>query len=169
MNAILKINLLKKVIEVGTTGSYSLQKAFKLHIEWSEQTRINALANWLDPDDREASQDAVDAANKLRTFPAMTGVEETWKREVAANGRRHLTEYRWIGWLHRISADSWECLVAKREPEKEDGRLMVVSRSNPVAKPRLDEIGRAHGGTLTIDTGKSALLVEGRPVYLAVP
>ena len=167
VDPILKLNLLQQVLEVGTRGSYCLEKAFGEHIKGIKQARVNAFANWLDPTDPTIDDARKQAAKQLDGFP---NVEEATKKagqDWRDLKQRRITEYRWVGWLHSTRDGRWEC-VMNQLPE-EAGRLFVVYRQSPDTKLLLSAVGRFDRKTPTIDTTVPSLRAQGRPVYLEVP
>jgi hypothetical protein len=52
---------------------------------------------------------------------------------------------------------------------EESGKLFVVYRPSSDAKPSLSAVGQLNHKTPAIDKAAPALLMQGRPVYLAVP
>jgi hypothetical protein len=169
LDPILKTNLLKKVLEAGVGGSYCLEKAFGRHLEWFKAAKIDASANWLDPKDAGAAEARAEAAKKLADFPDVDEPRNLVKQDLAAIQQRKLTEYLWMGWLHRGQDGSWQCPM-NRVPER-SGALVVVYRQSPGGKPLLAAVGRFDYDrrTPSIHAQKESVLVEGRPVYLASP
>ena len=167
MDPILRMNLLQRVLTVGGRGSYCLEKAFGRHLEWFKEAKINVLAKWLDPDDKEAAEARSAAAARLQSLPEISEPSKAAMRDLAALRRCTLTTYRWIGWLHRTRDNRWQCLT--RTTPDGDGRLLVVRRPSPEGKLVLADVGRLDRSTPTIDAPAGDVLVEGRPVYLVVP
>jgi hypothetical protein len=169
MDPILKTNLLKKVLECGAGGSYCLEKAFGRHLEWFKGAKIDASANWLDPKDAGVTEARNEAAKKLADFPDVDEPRNAVKQDLAAVQQRRLTEYMWIGWLHRGGEASWDCLTSG-VPER-SGTLWVIYRQSPGGKPLLATVGRFDRDrrTPTIHVQRESVLLEGRPVYLASP
>ena len=69
MDPILRMNLLQRVLKAGSQGSYCLEKAFDGHVQWFREAKIDVLANWLDPDDKQAAQTRRAAETCLQSFP----------------------------------------------------------------------------------------------------
>jgi len=167
MDPILKINLLRQVLEVGSRGSYCLEKAFGRHLAWVKDAGINPFANWLDPTDAAAARSRKLAAEKWDSFPEVEESRKAAEKDLALLRRLRLAEFRWVGWLRRTKDGRWECAM-NRAPDG-GGPLLVVHRPSSGGKPVLARAGRFDGKTASVDAAVPSVLVEGRPVYLAVP
>jgi len=166
VDPILKLNLLQQVLEVGTRGSYCLEKAFGEHLKWIKEARIDAFANWLDPTDAAVDDARKQAARRLDGFSNFEEARKKAGQDWQDLKQRRITEYRWVGWLHSTNDGRWECVM--NQPPEDAGRLFVVYRQ-PDTKLLLSAVGRFDGKTPTIDTAVSSVRVQGRPVYLEVP
>ncbi|NLF06476.1 MAG: hypothetical protein GX594_00635, partial [Pirellulaceae bacterium] len=162
MDPILKANLLQQVLEVGVRGSYCLEKTFQGHCQWFNKERLNAFANWLDPNDAVANQARTTTAKALEDFPDIAQSGAMAAEDLKALRQRRVPEYRWVGWLHKTRDGRCECLM--RQSPNQEGTLVTVFRSE---NPRFVTIGRYRGKAATIDT--KAPLVMGRPVFLQIP
>ncbi len=167
MDPILKINLLQQVLQTGVRGSYCLENAFDRHLEWFKETRINAFANWLDPTQSEINNTRNEAKRKLETFPDVDGPGKAVEKDLAAIKRNRISEYDWIGWLHRARDGRWECLT--KQTPLGTGKLFMVCLQQSGGKSLIAPVGKVDRNAITIDTKSTSMLVEGRPLYLAVP
>jgi hypothetical protein len=167
MDPVLKANLLQQTLEIGVRGSCCLDLAFRKHLEWFSENKINAFANWLDPDDKPAVKERENAAKLLETFPDVNAAIKTAMYDWKTPPRP--AEFRWVGWLHQTRDGHWKCLMP-RTPNAA-GPLIVVCRRSAGGKPQLATIGQFERGTVKIDSSagpQDSLLVEGRPIYLSV-
>ena len=165
MDPILKVNLLQQVLDSGARGSHCLGTAFGRHLEWIKEARINAFANWLDPSDSTVANERKDAAKKLESFPDVDSPIKAVEQDMKT--KRQLTEFRWVGWLHRSRDGRWECLM-NSAPDG-TGPLFVVCRQPTGGKPVLNAVGRYNRKTAVVDGMAGSLLAEGRPVFLKMP
>jgi hypothetical protein len=166
MDAILKMNLLQQVLQTGANASYCLENAFARHLEWFKQSKINAFANWLEPTQSEINI-RNEARRKLENFPDIDGPCKAVEKDLATIKRNRINQYDWIGWLHRTRDGRWECLM-KQAPAG-TGKLFIVCLQTSGGKSILAPVGQLDRNTTTIDTKSTSALVEGRPIYLAVP
>ena len=169
MDPILKANLLQQVLEAGARGSRCLQQAFQAHLDWFNQAKIDAFANWVDPADAAAAQARIEAARKLDSFPDVAEPGRAAAEDLKRSAIAALPST--VGWVgcHETRDGRWECLM-RQTPER-SGPLLVVYRDSSGEKPRFGTVGRFQRGTAaTIDTTAAlAPLVAGRPVYLQLP
>ncbi len=133
-------------------------------LEWVKQTKIDAFTNWLNPASL-SERDA--AATKLKDFPDVRVPIATVKADLKTAHR--LSEFRWVGWLHRSKAGPWQCLLNPQVVEDGTGSLLVVYRQPTSGELVLTAIGQLNGKMADIHAASSSSLAEGRPVYLEVP
>ena len=167
MDPILKMNLLQQIIQTGIRGSYCLENAFGRHLEWFKEAKINSFANWLDPTNADGANARKEAKRKLDNFPDIDGPNKAVDKELAGLREKRLSEYSWIGWLHRTRDGHWECLMNRTQTG--NGTLFVVCPQVSRERPVFTVVGHLDHNTTTIDTKLTSMLVEGRPLYLAVP
>jgi hypothetical protein len=78
------------------------------------------------------------------------------------------TEYQPVGWLRKKPDDQWECVV--RAKLSNSGKLCVVRAAEAAGtKTDVATVGHLDQGKAVIDVNAGAALLEGRPVYLALP
>jgi hypothetical protein len=179
IDPILKFNLLQQVLDIGIQGSYCLEKAFGEHQKWIKQTRIAPITNWLNPGIASDSSDGEErkeaekvaserdaAARKLGDFPDVGAAVESARQDFKTE--HHLSEFRWVGWLHQGKEGPWQCLL-NQKMEGGAGSLFVVYRGPTKGELVLTAIGQLNGKTADIHAALRSSLAEGRPVYLEVP
>lgn len=162
---ILKLNLLRKVLPVACQGSLPLSKALARHLEVLQKAEVSDTANWIDPDDTNADAARKLASEALNAFADVTAIGRAAVLEVTLLHPEVGTEYQWVGWLHRKPDDAWSCHL--RSLPATFGTLVVLRASGD--KMTIAPVGRLSEATATIDVKPSPALVEGRPVFLAVP
>jgi hypothetical protein len=167
LDPILKVNLLQKVSDTGIRGSYCLEKVLARQSKWFKEANIDAFANWLDPTDPAGANVRGEATRKLKSFPDADGSLRAVEQDRATLKQHRMTEYSWVGWLYKTRDEHWKCLM-NRVPD-ESGSLFVLCRQTAKQKPTLSKVGRFDRQAAIIDTTMKSMLVEGRPVYLAIP
>jgi hypothetical protein len=167
VDPILKLNLLQQVLEIGTRGSYCLEKAFGKDLNGVKDAKVNTFANWLDSTDPAAADARGEAAKQLGRFGNGTKQTKDAKQDLEDLRRRRIPEYRWVGWLHLTRDGRWECML--NQTRGETGRLLVVYRQSLDAKLLLRPVGRLDHKMPSVDPTVRSVLVQGRPVYLEVP
>jgi hypothetical protein len=167
MDPILKVNLLQQTLAVAARGSHCLENAFAPHLQWSKETKIDPFVNWLDPTNPAAAQNRIEAKKALAGLPDLAGSVRSLKSEMESIRKVGIVQFPWVGWLCRRGDGTWRC--AMKEPPSQAGDLCVVCRQTAGGKPLVKRIGRLDGGTANITATQDGLLLEGRPVYLAMP
>jgi hypothetical protein len=164
----LKFNLLQQVLETGAKGSYCFATAFARQLDWIKEARINADANWLDPNSKVTSASVRESAAKIiKTFPDPAEACQSLEKELKLLEKGATAEYRWVGWLRQSKDGRWECVM--NAAVEGTGNLIAVGRATANKKPLLAVVGRLDRRTVTIDAKVNTILVEGRPVYLESP
>jgi hypothetical protein len=167
---LLKLVLLKQALAVGSKGSRCFQDATKPTLEALQDAGILKV-NWLDPNGTDEvgeyrSRARTELARLAKFGEACKTARTEWQTVFGPAG----TEYQWLGWLHK-SDEKWDCLRA-RNSSAASGRLVVVRAESAGAKQgaaTIQPVGRLDGGEPVIDAAVGAALVEGRPVFLALP
>jgi hypothetical protein len=168
---LLRLVLLKRTLAIACQGSQCLQKAFGQHLSALKASTIPATVNWMDPNNSEASEQRPSAETELSTLPDFIKA-----RDAAANDWRSLfspvgTEYQRVGWLRQNRDKSWQCMT--RRTVLGSGKLLVLlpaERGNsPQVAAAFVPVGTLDKDVAKIDAPPGPALLEGRPVYLAVP
>lgn len=163
VDPVLKLIVLKDVLEVGRGGSVWLRDATENESRLLETNTVNTSANWIHPVDRDA-RDARQGAEKLLAqlaqLPERAQQAAARKREVMERG---LPTFTLLGWLRR-GGEKWSC--ARPAGRKVEAGTLFVVKGGP-AGMSLQEIGSADaGGAPRLARGASEHLLEGRPVFL---
>jgi hypothetical protein len=167
-DSLLRFVLLQKVLAVGCQGSISFQEACGSHLASLKQAKIPPGTNWINPNDSEAKRLRPIVTDLLNGLP---DVNET--RNAAGKVWYSLrgpigTEYQPIGWLRKKPDAQWECVM--QTAPSGSGKLCIVRASEAAAaKADIMTVGRLDQGKAVIDANAGLALLEGRPVYLALP
>jgi hypothetical protein len=167
---ILKLFLLRKALTIGCQGSLCLEKAFSRHMEVLKHSKVPDAANWMDPNDSEGPRHRSNAEAELATFSDFIQA-----REAAAKEWRSLfvtvgSEYKPVGWLRQKLDRQWQCVAPRNEGRS--GTLCIVRAADPNERKAgaiVEAVGKMEKGKAVIDGASGPALLEGRPVFLAVP
>lgn len=174
MDPILKLQLLGRILELGSKGSVYLTSTLKTPIELLNQGRLPITANWLDANDEGVEKLRSQAkATLLVVLNVKKNFEEAGMLRDKALESKLGPSLRWVGWVRKEQTD-WRCIVKPQMSSPANGDLIVVHagvepNSPPVwAKVGDLEQGRAQILPTVFTTGAESLRVEGRPVFLAM-
>lgn len=165
VDAVLRLLLLKKTVEVGSLGSEKLNTALASTRQMLENSAVNPFANWVNPIDEESrtarSQAEIEmAAITLETPDQLASA----LRKPANSAPQALPTYSPIGWLCRTDSGLWDCRVRNQAPLA-DGR-MVVAVAGSDDDFSLSSVGTVQGTTVKLGIAPGTGLLEGRIVWL---
>ncbi|MEX0642847.1 MAG: hypothetical protein WD468_09115 [Pirellulales bacterium] len=164
LDSVLKLTLLQRVLKIAATGSAAINDGFADFRRELESANVDTSVTWMDPRDSTAQGERKRADVFLQGLPAITKATLA----TAENVRRFRApvdfDYRCIGWLNHDANGSW--IIVAKDQTKEDGDLIVVSKTmnNTTVAPIV--IGRIEQGAVRLDGGSSSGLLVGRPVFL---
>ena len=160
---------LHAILEAGCDGSPCFDKGFRGMREIVNASGISLEVNWVDPENREAeTQRHVADAELVRLRGMLDAAKKAADAQTNKVGEPIGAELNCVGWLRKVSAGGWECLV--RPDCKESGNLYVarIDEQNPKTVV-FTPAGSIDQGKAVINPAAGAALVEGRPVYLSIP
>jgi hypothetical protein len=164
-DALLRLQLLERVIEVACEGSHLLAESFKSYRVAMSSAGVNLFSNWLDPNDNEARRNR-EKAQQLLTD--LAGDSQPAKR--IAELRQSLqtpfaTEHRWVAVLIRGEQGKWTARAPEAPPQA--GKLFLIVQSVKDGPIAIREMGVIEKGQFVVSGLASELAVEGRPVFIA--
>lgn len=163
VDPVLRVTLLKKVLETGCKGSHPLQLGFAKHLELLENPGFSTLTNWMDPDSAGAKQVQEQAALLLDDLPDVASAGKAAANYLRRFANTKFTTYQWIGWLKRISQSEWTC---EHQPAAGvSGNLVIIRKAS--SRPELLTIGSVSNGQVRLTSATSSF-VAGRPVYVQI-
>jgi hypothetical protein len=180
MEPILRVQLLRFVLEAGCGGSHPMKLAFARQQELLVGTSFDENANWVNPVDPAAPRARSPASILLRQIGFRTmddpivdhsplSLEQTKKRITeslkAMNKPGIGSEYEWIGWLVKDES-RWTVRLPHRFRQAA-GKLLVVGKA-AVGSPVFTEIGRIDNYEPRVESLDANALRVGRPVYRIV-
>ncbi len=166
MEPILKVQLIRRVLDIACQGSYCLAKAFAKDRDLIKNTPLDEEANWISPENQQAKT-AREAAQRL--LDQVRNPRDACKEaamEFARLNRPLLGKrYRWIGWLYQAQPNQWTCAIPPGPADTNPAELYVAYRLSSDLPVRLDRIGELRKGKFVLGSPYKTALVEGRPVY----
>ena len=125
----------------------------------------------MDPNDSEGSGYRSSANAELATFSdfaqARNAAAKEWQSLFVTVG----SEFRPVGWLRHKLDGEWQCVAPANQGGA--GKLCIVRTSDAngtnSSSAILEPVGKMEKGKAVIDAAPGPALLEGRPVFLAVP
>jgi hypothetical protein len=164
MDPVLRVALLRKVLELGLEGSDPLQKALGPLKEQADRADVDVNVPWMDPESREADQVRPKALAFVRSISLpdlMAARKDAMARRAAVRGL--LTGHpQAMGWLAH-DPDGWRVRAGSVIPPR--GELQV-------AAPGADghgtwkKVGVIDQGRPRLTLADDPALAEGRPVFV---
>ena len=162
MDPVLRLALLRKVLELGMEGSEPLQSVLGGFRNQVDQADVDVNVPWMDPDSREADQMRHKAASFFRHQPDLTAM----RKDVLARREKvqHLTagHPRSVGWL-ALEPAGWLVRTSAVVPQR--GSLRIVA-AGPDGRGSWKTIGVIDRGRPRLTTTDDSSLAEGRPVFV---
>ncbi len=168
MEPIVKLELMKLLLQVARTGSVPLKLALAKHAEQIDNARIDPVVNWINPQDSEGRAARTKAEDVLRRMEDPAKARDMVK-EYAPKIQLALPvdRYRWVAWLNlERTGKTWSCDTKSPLAASESGELHVMEPASGSKPGAMVKIGRVQAGKVVLLEPGTAF-VEGRPVYLA--
>ncbi|HEV2971294.1 MAG TPA: hypothetical protein VGY55_15065 [Pirellulales bacterium] len=167
IDPILKVNLLRQTLEIGSRGSAVFERAFAKHSDALKDANVNPFANWLDPKDPDSPNQRVRAEQVLKDFP-----------DIGAAGRETADELNklhqppgkirvWVGWLRRGAAGNWRCEPTSLRDQS--GELFVAVKKGIGNGITFERMGTVKDDIATMEIPAGSGCIEGSPLFLVAP
>ena len=156
VDPILRLAILKRVLEIGSTGSQRFKAVFAQKNAALTAADVDLTASWMVPDDAGAATNRPRAERTLKEIadaPFGESVAQPAVGEV----------YRWEGLLWRDRDGDWHWRRNGTLPTH--GVLAVLVQSDTTERLEFRPVGRCTQQQVQWDTAAQALLREGRPVF----
>lgn len=166
MDPILKMILLRQVIECGTRGSYPLSVVLASHVEEFQNARVDITVPWLDPDSDPAVKQrplAREFINLLAPIPTLEKCDAV-KNKLAADllgGQRFVA-----GCLGRTGTE-WTIAYSVSPAVVDSCNLYVIVPGVGEQPATWHQIGDVAKGKTTIHAADAKALGDGRLVFAA--
>ncbi|MCA9015742.1 MAG: hypothetical protein KDA77_10465, partial [Planctomycetaceae bacterium] len=172
MEPILKYQLLRSVLEIGSQGSLPLQKVFAGDLKNLSDVNVDPAANWIDPGDPRAQFARKQVTDKLKTLSSPLKKQAVIDKQLNESGKHKQTvKYKWIGWISRNAQGEPVIRFDVDHPPRETGELIVIAAekdTNPIFQTvgNIDQ-GKIKLGTLPVGAeAKQQIFTEGRAIFV---
>lgn len=166
MDPILRLLLIENVLSVGGSGSEFIQQELRQIRESLARLEVPRTADWVNPEtnlktERGIAQRAIADHADLITKALAAAIklrDKTFEEPIGP-------ELQLAGWVHRDKTDRWRITLHPNVRAESGAGLFMPYLQN--GKPALSIVGRTSSAeTILSGSVPSALLREGRPVYL---
>ena len=167
IDPLLKVNLLRQTLEIGSRGSTVFEQAFGKHLEKLTEQNVNPFANWLDPKDQDARGQRQRAQAALQGFPDVAAAGKEAAAALAKLRQPPGKVRRWIGWLRRGSSGKWRCEPAALGDRS--GELFVVVSQGIGEGITFERVGAVKDGIASLEILAGSGRTEGSPLFVVSP
>lgn len=162
-DAILRVVLLKKMIDYAGRGSCPLWLVLQKQRDYLEKIELNLELPWMNPENDEVNEGRRKAEQILENLPSLKSVPEKAVRErdrIALRVKESKREL--VGWL-ALEEAGWQCRSTSATPGENLTLFVLVPAHN--ARPVWQKIGTLKAGKLEIQREAQDFLLEGRLVF----
>ena len=165
MDPVLRVALLRKVLELAVEGSAPLREALMVFKNLVDQADVDVNVPWMEPDNDEAELMRSRATAVLRSLPDLVPSRKETLRRRAQIERLVVRRPRTVGWLAH-EADGWRVRTGSVLPSQ--GTLWVVlpAEDGHATWRQVGAIDQANPRLSVVD---DPALAEGRPVFAVSP
>ncbi|QEG35133.1 AAA family ATPase [Bythopirellula goksoeyrii] len=163
LDAVLGLDLLRRVLQTGCDGSYQFQEAFEGVIEEIDNSGIDFSVAWYLPDDNDAQAARRDAQAVVAGFVGFDELVKSKKEFFRSNCLPPSYSLTWVAVLGRKQGSEWECYPLL--PETSEGKLYIATTSGN-KKAQLKQVARVNSGKVTWSIAKESLEPLGTPLFL---
>lgn len=162
MDPLLKIALLRKVVEAAGQGSVPLRQSLSTVRSMLEQADVDVTAPWMDPESREADRLRPAGEGLIKSLPEFDAVRRQAKERLDKIENLSAGLARTVGWLAK-TPDGWRVKTDAVLPESGELWVIVPREKNTSVWKRLGRIVKSVPGVTAVD---GEVLLEGRPVFV---
>ena len=163
LDAVLGVDLLRRVLQTGCDGSYQFQEAFEGVIQEIDNSGIDLSVAWYLPGDndaRSARQDAQALVAGLANFRDLVQSKKEFYQNHCLPPNYSL---KWVAVLGRKEKAAWECYPSL--PESTTGELYIATASGS-NEARLRQVATVKSGEVTWNIAPEVLEPLGTPLFL---
>ena len=162
IDPVLRVALLRSVLEQAAEGSEPLREALTKIRSVLEQGDVNVNVPWMDPEDADAGKMRHRAAHVVQSLAAFSDVlkQALARRDQIERQVRRLA--RSVGWLSRENG-KWHIRSRSLPPGNTDLWVIVPQEDK---RGRWKKIGTVAGGKTQVSDAEHASMAEGRPVFV---
>jgi hypothetical protein len=162
MDPILRVALLRKVLELGLEGSEPLKAALGGLKNQVDQVDVDVNVPWMDPESREADLVRPKASAFIRALPDLTALRKDALARRSEVRRVMASRPQAVGWLAR-EPDGWQVRSGAVLPSH--GTLRIAL-SGDDGHGTWKTIGVIDQGRARLTAPNDPALAEGRPVFV---
>jgi hypothetical protein len=165
LDPVLRVALLRKVLELAVAGSAPLREALGVFKNLVDQADVDVNVPWMDPHNDEADLMRTKATALLRSLPDLNAARKEALRRRAQLERIVTRRPRTVGWLAR-EGDGWHVRTGSVLPAQGALQVIVPDESSHGTWKQVGLIDQANPRLSVVD---DPALAEGRPVFAAPP
>jgi hypothetical protein len=156
IDPILRIAILKRVLEFGSTGSYRFQTVFAPKQAALLNAKVDVSALWMLPDDPSA------ITNRALAERALTAIQEAAYAENPTPPTAQAF-FAWDGFLWRDEQGAWQWMRSGLLPTQ--GVVAILIQAEDAGRLEFQEIGKCAAGAVHWTSADGAHFREGRPLF----
>jgi len=164
IDPILKIVLLKRILEAAASGSYPMEEAFGDYRNRLDAADVDLSVPWMDPRNQSVLAERGRAEFLLGSLPDLKDIILNTASRLKSVRQESVDGIRWIGWLHRHSLGDWQMLG--QEEGLTDGDLVVIDMQEGSSGATFHVVGKTKDNKTELSASNPTMLIEGRPVFL---
>jgi hypothetical protein len=162
MDPVLRVALLRKILELGLEGSEPLQTALGGLKNQVDQADVDVNVPWMDPESREADQVRPKASAFIRSLPDLTALRKNVLARQSAVRRLMASRAEAVGWLAR-EPEGWQVRSGAVLPSLGTLRIALMGDDG---HGTWKKIGIIDQGRARLTAADDPALAEGRPVFV---
>jgi hypothetical protein len=162
MDPVLRVALLRKVLELGLEGSEPLQGALGGLRNEVDQADVDVNVPWMDPESREADKARPKAAVFVRNLPDLTALRKDVLARRSKVQRLTAGHPKAVGWMAR-EPEGWLVRTGAVIPQKGTLQVATVGDDGHGVWTRIGVIDQ---GRPRLTNSDDPTLAEGRPVFV---
>lgn len=157
LDPVLRVAMLKRLVDLGSTGSYRFATAFARHKDLLGGGRVDLTVAWMVPDDESAIKNRIAAQGVLDELKKLTpGAPAPFPTEINVP--------TWLGIALKDSRGQWQCRTVDGQPRT--GQLLIAVPRDEAAG-EFEPVATVKAGRVAWDANHFRLLREGRPLFFS--
>jgi len=164
IDPILKIVLLKRILEAAASGSKPMEEAFGEYRNRLDAASVDLSLPWMDPRNQTVVAERGRAEFLLSSLPDIKEIILNTASRLKSARHESIDSIRWAGWLHNDSRGDWKILI--QGDGILDGDLVLIEMQEGAPQATLHVVGEVKDNQARCSGINAAVLVEGRPVFL---
>jgi hypothetical protein len=162
MDPLLRIALLRKVLEAAVEGSEPLRATLEVFKNRVDQADVDVNVPWMDPENKDADRMRTKAVGLVRSLPDLAPVRKEGISRRAQIERQVAHRPQTVGWLAR-EVNGWQVRTGSVLPPHGGLWVAMAEGDSHGAWRQVGVIDQAHPRLSVAD---DPALAEGRPVFV---